>query len=217
MATTRPRLLLADDHQVMAEGLGSLLSPEFEVIGVVADGRALVQQARELRPDLIVADISMPRLDGIEALVQLRREKLPLKVVFLTMHHDVQFARRALEAGAAGYVLKQSAAEELVLALRSALEGRTFVAPAIAGELLAARRAAGPAGRAETRTLTGRQQQILGLLVEGKSAKQIGAALEISPRTVEFHKYQMMASLRVQTSAELVCLAVRRGLVAPAR
>ena len=132
---SRARVLVADDHQILTEGLKSLLTPEFELVGVVEDGRALVETARKLRPDVIVADITMPRLNGIEALVELKQQDPTVKVVFLTMHRQVAYARRALKAGATGFVLKQSALKELVLAIRAALDDKTFITPAIAEEL----------------------------------------------------------------------------------
>jgi len=135
---TKPRVLLADDHRMVAEGLKSLLEPEFELAGIVEDGRAMVKVARELRPDVIVADISMPHLNGIDALAQLKDDNPKVRVVFLTMHRDAAYARRALEAGAAGFVLKHSAPAELVLALRAALQGRTFIAPDLAAEVFRA-------------------------------------------------------------------------------
>src|SRR5258707_731880 len=141
---SKQRLLIADDHPIFAEGLRGLLEPEFEVVGVVADGRELVTAAKEHRPDLIVADVTMPLLNGIEAAVQLRDLGVKAKVVFLTMHRDVAYARRALEAGAAGYVLKHSAASELVTAVREALQGRTYVTPMMAGELLQSYREGAP-------------------------------------------------------------------------
>ena len=132
---TKPRVLLADDHRIVAEGLKGLLEEEFELAGIVEDGRAMVKAARELRPDVIVADISMPHLNGIDALVQLKRDNPKVRVVFLTMHRDAAYARRALEAGAMGFVLKHSAPAELVLAVRAALQGRTFIAPDLAAEV----------------------------------------------------------------------------------
>ena len=134
----RPRILLADDHRLVAEGLKSLLNAEFELVGVVEDGRAMLEAARKLRPDVIVADITMPHLNGIDALVQLKRDDPRVRVVFLTMHPEVAYARRALEAGAAGYVLKHSAPAELIAAIRAALEGKTYVTPALAGEVFQA-------------------------------------------------------------------------------
>ena len=209
---TRPRVLIADDHRIVAEGLQGLLAPEFDLIDIVEDGRALVEAARAKHPDVIVADINMPELNGIEALVQLRRDNPDARVVLLTMHRDVVFARRALEAGALGYVLKHSAASELLLAVRAALQGRTFITPAIAGELLLSFRQGANVDADPVAVLTVRQREILQLLAEGRSAKEIAARLNISPRTVEFHKYKMMESLNVNSSAELVRFAVKHGI-----
>ncbi len=208
-----PRVLIADDHRMVAEGLIRLLTPEFEVVGVVEDGRALITAAKKLNPDVIVADISMPHLNGLDALVQLEKENPEVRVVFLTMHKEVAYARRALEAGASGYVLKHSAPEELVMAVRAALAGNIFITPALAGEVLHAV-GNGPQSANEPATLlTPRQREILQLLAEGRSAKEIASLLGISSRTVEFHKYQMMESLSLHNSAELVHFAMKHGIV----
>ena len=212
---TRPRVLLADDHRIVAEGLKSILAAEFDLVGVVEDGRAMIEAARTSHPDIIVADITMPLLNGIDALVALRKENLDLPVVFLTMHRDVAYARRALEAGAAGYVLKHAAPEELAQAIRAALNGGTFVSPALAGELFqsmkdAVAQVVDPATR-----LTLRQRDILRLLADGLSAKEIAKRLDISSRTVEFHKYQMMESLGVKSGAELIHFAIKQGIAGP--
>lgn len=209
----RARVLLADDHRIVAEGLKSLLEAEFDLVGVVEDGRAMVDTAQLLRPDAIVADITMPHLNGIDALALLKRDDPNVRVVFLTMHRDVAYARRALEAGAAGFVLKHSAPEELVLAVRAALQGRIFITPALAGEVLQAMRQAPAHATDPAASLTPRQREIVQLVVEGRSAKEIAARLGISARTVEFHKYRMMELLGLQTSAELIHFAVRHGLV----
>ncbi len=210
----RPRVLLADDHLMVAEALKSLLTPEFDLVGVVEDGRALLEAAGTLRPDVIVADVTMPHLNGIDALIQLRQAGDRTPVVFLTMHRDVSFARRALDAGASGFVLKHSAPAELVTAIRAALQGRTYLTPQLAGEVLEAMKqdpehAAGD----PIDSLTPRQREVLQLLAEGRSAKEIAAGLEISTRTVEFHKYQMMESLGLHTNAELIHFAIKHGLV----
>ena len=213
MTQARPRILLADDHLLVAEALKSLLSPEFELVGVVGDGRALLEAALRLRPDVIVADITMPQLNGIDALVQLRQLGSKAPVVFLTMHRDVAFARRALEAGAAGFVLKHSAPSELVTALHAALEGQTYLTPQLAGEVLRAMKQDPSDSGDPVMALTPRQREVLHLLAEGHSAKEVSAALSISTRTVEFHKYQMMDTLGLHTSAELVHFAIKYGLV----
>jgi len=207
---TKPRVLLADDHRVVTEGLKAILAEEFELVGIVEDGRAMVAAASKLRPDVIVADISMPHLNGIDALAHLKRDNPDVRVVFLTMHRDAAYARRALEAGASGFVLKHSAPAELVLAVRAALQGRTFITPDLAAEVFrtAKDRDANPLAE-----LTPRQREILQLLAEGKSAKEIAAALGLSARTVEFHKYAMMESLRIENSAELIRFAIKHGLL----
>jgi len=210
----RPRLLLADDHRMVAEGLKSLLSSEFELLDVVEDGRALVAAAKRLRPDVIVADITMPHLNGIDALRQLKKDDPSVKVVFLTMHQDVAYARRALEAGASGFVLKHSAPAELITAIRAALSGKTYITPALAGEVFHALQHEPQQTEDPAAKLTPRQREILQLLAEGRSAKEIASTLAISSRTVEFHKYQMMETLGLHHSAELVHFAIKHGIVA---
>jgi len=212
-SSRRPRVLLADDHLMVAEALTSLLTPEFDLVGVVEDGRALVDAVERLRPDVIVADVAMPRLNGIDALVLLRQGGDQTPVVFLTMHRNAAFARRALEAGASGFVLKHSASVELIAAIRAALQGKTYLTPQLAGEVLEAMKQ-GPERAADPiSALTRRQREVLQLLAEGSSAKQIAASLSISTRTVEFHKYQMMETLGIHTNAELVHFAIKNGLV----
>jgi DNA-binding NarL/FixJ family response regulator len=210
-----PRVLLADDHLLVAEALRSLLAAEFDLVGVVEDGLALIGAARKLRPDVIVADVTMPRLNGIGALLRLRKEGNQVPVVFLTMHRDVSFARRALEAGASGFVLKHSAPFELVQAIRAALEGRTYLTPQLAAEVLEAMNQGRGRPKDPIASLTPRQLEVLQLLAEGRSAKEVAASLAISSRTVEFHKYQMMETLGLHTSAELIHFAIKNGLVGP--
>jgi DNA-binding NarL/FixJ family response regulator len=209
----KPRLLLADDHKIVLEGLRGLLAEDFELAGTATNGRELIEQARALQPDVIVADISMPLLNGIEAVQKLRAEGSPAKVVFLTMHPDATYATRALEAGASGYVLKHSASDELVAAIQEALRGGVYVSQALRSDSLQELLAAGAARSKPVIELTARQREVLQLLAEGKSAKEIGAILDISPRTVEAHKYKMMDDLGVKTSAELLQYAIRHGLV----
>ena len=208
----RPRVLLADDHRLVAEGLKSLLSTEFELVDVVEDGRAMIEAARKLRPEVIVADITMPHLNGIDALVRLKREDIQVPVVFLTMHAEVAYARRALECGAAGYVLKHSAPAELITAVRAALNGKTYVSPAVAGEVLRVINQKPEKAGDPVASLTARQREILQLLTEGRSAKEIGDILAISARTVEFHKYQVMEKLNLHTNAELVHFSLKHGI-----
>lgn len=210
---SRPRVLLADDHRIVAEGLKGLLTPDFELVGIVEDGRALIEAARDQQLDVIVADIGMPELNGIDALEQLKEFDPNVRVVFLTMHREVAYARRALEAGAAGFVLKHSAPEELVMAIRAALDGQTFISPAMAGEVLASMKNDPDLSQDPVSSLTPRQREVLQLLAEGKSAKEAASALGISARTVEFHKYEIMQTLDIHTSAELVHFAIKHGIV----
>jgi DNA-binding NarL/FixJ family response regulator len=208
----KDRVLLADDHKIVLEGLRSFLSPVFDIVGAVEDGRALIEAAKSLRPDLVVMDISMPGLNGIDAMRQIKKLDERIKVVFLTMHADVDYAAGAFDAGASGFVLKHSAPEELITALKDAMRGHTYVTPIIAGELLASYRQGG-ANPAELKvTLSSRQREVLQLLAEGKSAKEIASILTISAKTVEFHKYRMMEQLNIKTSAELIQHAVKCGL-----
>jgi DNA-binding NarL/FixJ family response regulator len=210
----RATVLLADDHRIVAEGLRRLLEAEFDLVGIVEDGNALVDAAQALAPDVIVADISMPRLNGIEALETLRRSGCEVPLIFLTMHRDASYARRALEAGASGYLLKHAAPEELALAVRAALQGQTFITPVLAGEVLRAMKGGADSAAADpVAALTLRQREILRLLAEGFSAKQIGIKLDISARTVEFHKYRLMETLGVESGAELTHFAIKYGLV----
>lgn len=209
----KPRILLADDHKIVTEGLRSLLGEEFELVGFAADGRELIAKTQQLSPDVLIVDISMPLLNGIDAVRTLREQGSTAKVVFLTMHSDATYLTRALDAGASGYVLKHAASDELITAIQHALRGQTFISPQLriapVEELLdETRRRVKPAIE-----LTPRQREILQLLAEGKSAKEIGAILNISPRTVETHKYKMMDDLGLATSAQLVQHAIRHGLV----
>lgn len=207
----RPCVLLADDHRVVAEGLRSILEPHFHVVGIVPDGRELLAAAKTLDPDVIVLDISMPSLNGIDAARQLRAAKSRAKVLFLTMHREVTYAARALEAGASGFLLKHSATSELVSAIREVLRGGQYITPQIAGDLLASYRHGLTADERLDR-LSPRQREVLQLVAEGRSAKEIAAELHISRRTAEFHKARLMESLGVQTTADLVLYAVRTGV-----
>jgi DNA-binding NarL/FixJ family response regulator len=211
----KPSVLLADDHRIMLDGLKSLLEPEYELVGAVEDGRALIEQAARLRPDLIVLDISMPLLNGIEALRKIRKLDERIKVIVLTMHLDATYAASAFEAGASGFVLKHSASSELLTALQEALKGHTYISPMVAGELLDSYKKSNLSAKDLAKELSARQREILQLLSEGKSLKEIAALLKISTRTVEFHKYRMMEQLQIKTSAELVRYAVKHGIGAP--
>jgi DNA-binding NarL/FixJ family response regulator len=210
----KPRVLLADDHQVVAEGLRSLLEPHFDVLGIVSDGREVVAATDRLAPDVVVLDISMPSLNGIEAARQMRAANSTAKVVFLTMHREVAYAVRALEAGASGFVLKHSASTELVTAIQEALKGGTYITPQLAGDLLDSVRRGAPAGAQTLGELTPRQREVLQLVAEGRSAKEIATLLRISRRTAEFHKARLMDTLGIQNTAELIQYAIRTGVCA---
>jgi len=209
----KPRILLADDHRIVAEGLRSLLEPEFELVSIVEDGRALLAAAEKLKPDVIIADISMPLLNGIEAIRQIKKTDKNVRVIFLTMHPDVTYAISALEAGALGYVLKHSAPSELSTAVRKALRGETYITPLLAGEIMSSPNKGSAERREESSHLTRRQREVLQLLAEGYLAKEIAAKLNISTRTVEYHKYHMMKDLGMKTVADLIRYAVKHNIV----
>ena len=212
---TRPRVLLADDHRIVAEGLKSLLTAEFELVGVVEDGLALVEAAKRLNPDVIVADISMPRLNGLDAVTRLKKDNPGIRIVVLTMHPEVAYARRALDAGASGFVLKHAAPAELITALKAVLAGKTYLTPAIAGEVLQEIRRSPEVSGDPVASLTARQREVLQLFAEGHSAKEIASLLSISARTVEFHKYQMMQNLGLKNNTDLTHFAIKHGIVPP--
>jgi DNA-binding NarL/FixJ family response regulator len=210
--TTRPRLLLADDHTILLDAFKRLLEPQYAVVGTVSDGRALIDAARRLKPDVIVADISMPRLNGLDACEELI-EKLPdTRLIFLTVNEDPDVAADAFRRGAAGFLLKKAAASELFTALERVLNGRAYITPLISSEPMAVfiERAQHGGGRHQ---LSLRQREVLQLLAEGRSMKEAADLLKVSPRTIAFHKYTMMEQLGYKTGAELVQYAVRLGLV----
>jgi len=207
-------VLLADDHRMFAEGIKGILAAEFELVGVVEDGQALLEAAKRLKPDVVVADITMPRLNGIDATARLKQIDDRMRVVLLTMHPEVAFVRRAFDAGASGYVIKHSAPDELIAAIRAALMGKTFVTPTLAGELMQDSTGASGKSGDPVAMLTQRQREILQLVAEGRSAKEIASDLNLSTRTVEFHKYRIMETLNLHNTAELVHFAIKHGIVA---
>lgn len=211
----RKSLLIADDHQLMLEGLKHLLAEEFDVVGTAADGRALLCKAEELRPDVVVLDVGMPELNGIEAARRLAKSLPSAKVVFVTQQLDPAYIRAAFAAGALGYVAKQSAASELIDAIHRALRGGFYVTP-LAGEQASQYSSMGYRGNPVEfigGDLTPRQREVLQLIAEGKSTKEISQALGISPKTVEFHRNSLMDELGVRTTAELTRFALARGIV----
>lgn len=207
------RIVIADDHVLVAEGLKGLLEPEFQVVAIVGSGRELIVATRELQPDIVLVDVTMPGLNGIDAIRQLKREGSLVKAVVLTMNTDVVYASRAFEVGVVGYVLKNGASGELVAAIREVVQGNTYVTPKIAGQLLGALASGAVDSDDAADHLSNRQRQILQLLAEGLSAKQAAARLGISRRTVETHKYRIMKVVGAETSAELIRFAVEKGIV----
>jgi DNA-binding NarL/FixJ family response regulator len=207
----RHTLVIADDHIIVREGLVSLLKEhDFDVVGAVGNGHELLETVRRLRPDVIVTDLSMPGPSGVDVVLQLKADHIESKVVVLTMHADAVLATRALRAGASGYLLKQSAGEELLTALEQVLQGRVYLTPTLTKEVF--ERMAVPPEEAEPE-LTARQREVLRLIVQGRRMKEIASILNLSSRTVETHKYQMMETLGVNSTAELVKYAVDRGLL----
>ena len=207
------RVLLADDHRIFLDGLNSLLEDEFDIVGTVEDGRALVKDAERLCPDVVVADISMPLLNGIEAVRQIRKSDQRIKVVILTMHPDVSLAASAFEVGASGYVIKRSASRELITAINDVMRGKTYVTPEIAGELIESYTNGQSRENKFNQKLTERQREILQLIAEGHVTKEIADILCISVRTAERHKYNMMKALNLKTTADLVKYAIKQGIV----
>lgn len=203
---SRIRLLLADDHTMVAEGLRSLLRDEFELLGTAANGRELVDAAVELNPDVILVDISMPVLNGFDAVREIMKRGSEAKIIFLTMHNDATLLAEAFRCGASGYVLKQAAGEELVTAIREVAQGNNYITPLITS--------LPPASQAkQQKTITPRQREVLQLISEGLTMKEIAAKLKISTRTAESHKYEIMQTLGVETTAELIRYCLRLGLI----
>jgi DNA-binding NarL/FixJ family response regulator len=207
----RPRILIADDHKLVVEGLRKLLEEHFEVVGTVDNGRALLAMARRLKPDVILVDVSMPLLNGIDACARLRTLVPESRIIVLTMHADRTYAAEALRVGAAGYVLKGSATSELIGAIRTVLRGKRYVA-----QVLAVGSGVQAPLRGETHGghLTARQREVLQLVAEGRTAKQIASLLHISVKTVEFHKARLMDQLGLHSTADLTRYAVQHGIVA---
>jgi DNA-binding NarL/FixJ family response regulator len=206
------RVLLADDHAIVSQGLEALLRPRFDVVGQVRDGRALVAAVETLSPDVVVTDISMPGLNGLEAIRQIKKSKPGIVTIVLTMHTEPTVVSEALKAGASGYVVKTSAVEELGTAVQEALKGRTYITPLLATDLFSLLIEGAASG---SDRLTPRQREALQLIAEGRTMKEVATILSISPRTAESHKYDMMEVLGCKTTADLIHHAINMNLVSP--
>ncbi len=215
---TKRRVLLADDHAIVLEGMRSILEPDYEVVGEARDGRELVASADKLRPDVIVADIAMPMLNGLEAIRQLEKADLRAKIIFMTMHASVELAVQAFRLGASGYLLKQDASDELLRAMREVLNGRFYVTPAIAKDVMMTLMEGEKSADGDDEPwakLTRREREVLQLTAEGRKMTEIAGILNISSRTVERHKYNLMDKLSLRTTAELTQYAIKRHVIPP--
>lgn len=208
----KPRVILADDHAIVREGLALLIGPDVDLVATASNGNELLLAVRKFRPDLVVADLTMPGLGGLDALRTLRGEGINARFVILTVHVDAAIAAEAIRAGAAAYVVKEAAGEELLQAIRQAMSGRTYLSPMVSGDVVQ-RLAQGTPSPAEVLTL--RQREVLRLLAEGHRVKEIAGKLGLSVRTVETHKYEIMHLLGIDNTVELVKFAIRQGMVSP--
>ncbi len=208
----KARVLLADDHRLLVEAFEKLLQPDFEVVGTVSDGLALIAAARELKPDVIVLDIAMPQLNGMVAAERLKKTMPEVKLIFLTVNEDAGFASEAMRIGASGYLLKSSAASELFDAIDAALKGRTYVTPLIMQDMVTSL-ANGRQSRRDSAKLTTRQREVLQLLAEGHTMKEVANILGLSPRTIAFHKYRIMEEVSLKTNADLIQFAIKHGII----
>ena len=210
----KPRVLMADDHSMILAGLRKLVEVECEVVGMVEDGRALVEAAQKLRPDLILLDISMPLLNGLEAARQLTKLVPESKLIMLTMHASPTYATEAFQAGASGYLLKRSAASELNQAIKSVLQGQQYLTPLITKDVLDSvfKPSTGERGTPASTALTPRQREVLQLVAEGRGTKEIATILSVSVKTVEFHRSRIMQQLGIHTTADLTKYAITHGI-----
>jgi len=208
----RPRVLLADDHRLLREAFVKLLEPDCDVVGAVTDGRALLEAAPKLRPDVVVVDIAMPLLNGLDAARQLKRLMPAVKVIFLTVNEDPELAAEAFRAGGSAFLLKNSAASELLQAIADVIQGRSYVTPLATRDMVDNLLRQPESGKG-TRELSLRQREVLQLLAEGRTMKEVAGILKITPRTVAFHKYSMMQELGIKSSAELVQFAIKKRIV----
>jgi DNA-binding NarL/FixJ family response regulator len=209
----KPRVLIADDHRLVVEGIVKIVEAECEIVGVVSNGREVIAAALEKKPDVILLDVTMPLLNGIEAARQIKRERPNIKIVFVTMQLNRDYVREAFEAGASGYVLKQAAASELMTAIQEVQEGRFFLSPMISERYLENQVLAGKSPVKLFSSLTPRQREVLQLVAEGKHAKEIASLLYISVKTVEFHKKHLLTELSLRNTPELIRYAVEHGWV----
>jgi DNA-binding NarL/FixJ family response regulator len=208
----RPRVLIADDHKLVAEACETLLEPEFDVVGTLTNGRDLMQAASELLPDVVILDISMPQLNGLDAGEQVKRKHPATKIIYLTMLKGPDVIAEAFRRGASGYVLKHCDAEELLVAVRGVLKGESYLSPTITKDAVNFLLQAGALDR-EGKRASGRHNQILQLLAEGKTMKEVAWIMKIKPGTVAYHKYQIMNRLGITTNAELVDYAVKHHMI----
>ena len=209
-----PRVMLADDHTILVEAFRKLLESHCEIVGTVADGRALLETAPQLKPDVIVLDIGMPLMNGLEAGLRLRELMPSVKLIFLTMNEDPELAMEAMRAGGSGYLLKSSAGSELIRAIQLALKGKSYVTPRIASGMQKSF-INNPAPKTRNKTLTPRQREVVHLLAEGKSMKEVASVLNVTPRTVAFHKYRVMEELNLKTTADLIQYAIKMRILVP--
>ncbi len=209
---TRIRILVAEDHTLVAEAFQRLLEPQYEVVGIVADGRALLKAAQQLKPDVAIIDICMPLLNGLDAARELKRLLPPVKIIFVTMNDDPDIASEARRLGASAYLLKTSASAELSKAVQEVLRGNSYLTPRIS-ERLRLEFIKDPRADRPAKHLTMRQREVLQLLAEGRPMKEVADILQITPRTVAFHKYRTMEAFSLKSNAELIRFVIREGII----
>ena len=207
-----PRIMLADDHTILVEAFRKLLEPHYQIVGTVSDGRALLEIAPQLNPDVVIVDIGMPLMNGMEAGLRLKEQIPSVKLIFLTMNEDPDLAVEAMRCGASGYLLKSSAAEELLRAIQMALKGKHYVTPQISRGMQKSF-IKNPRAKGQAKALTPRQREVVQLLAEGKSMKEVASVLNVTPRTVAFHKYRVMEELNLATTAELIQFAIKTRIL----
>jgi len=208
----RTSILLADDHLMFLDGLVRLLGREFDVVGVAYDGNTMLDLAKQHHPEIIITDIAMPQLNGLDAIRLLRKEAISSRVLFLSMYADLPLIEEAFRVGASGYLLKSGSMDELVKAIQCVSRGGTYVTPLL-GDVISTLLTVGPQQSNSRATLTSRKRDVLRLLTEGKTMKEIGQFLNISTRTTESHKYEIMRNLGIKTTAELIRYAVRNKII----